>query len=515
MTYRYDQKFVLFLFVLITGMLVACASQQQNDTEPDAFDLWKARAQESRGYSPASRARSLELHEKKIETFGADLSDTKKKIKPLPTRPITMKMHQAEAAVLLRALARSVQLNLMINENMGGKISIDVRDTPWDQVFMGILKSQGLSYEWEGDILRIVTFADRERSLKHLEAEQKILEKQRALQMNAPFITKIIPIDYAKADQLKSTLETLLGQVQKDQYNGAIMVDAHTNSLIVQATPADIQRIIPLIIELDRPIPQIHIEAHIVEASSSTARDLGVQWGGMFYDANRNSWIVADAIGAVDNVFPGSGDTVNPSGGAVFNFPADIGALGMSLGLVSQGDNGLLALQLTALEREGKLNILSSPSITTVDNRKALIESGSEAPIQTVDYQGNVKIEYKKAVLSLEVTPHVIQNNALILNIATTKDELDFANEVNGNPTITTKKATTNVVLFDGQTTVIGGLKKDSKQEGEQGVPWLSKVPILGYLFKNESRTESLEELLIFITPHILETRHTQSVDEQ
>jgi type IV pilus assembly protein PilQ len=187
----------------------------------------------------------------------------------------------------------------------------------------------------------------------------------------------------------------------------------------------------------------------------------------------------------------------------------------MTLGLVAQGDNGLLGLQLTALEEEGKLNILSSPSITTIDNREAVIESGDEVPIQTIDQDGNIKIEYKRAVLSLEVTPHVIQNNALMLDISTLKDEIDFTREVGGNPTIVTKKATTNVILFDGQTTVIGGLKKDSHRESEAGVPWLSKVPILGYLFKNQARSESMEELLIFITPHVLETRSAHNTDAQ
>lgn len=509
MLFSYYRKSRTIALFLAFGLLIGCAGQNQNDSS-SSFEQWREKARQSRGYSPARRMRSRELPTKKIETFGPLPTDSQKTRKPLPERAITMKMNQADAAVILRALVRSVNLNMMINDNVGGKISINVTDAPWDHVFTGILKSQGLDYEWEGDILRIVTIEDRQRSLKNLEAEQKIMEKKWALQMQAPMVTKIIPIDYAKADQMKSTIETLLSQVQKDEHNGAIMVDAHTNSLIVQATPADIQRIIPLIVELDRPIPQIIIEAHIVEATSSTARDLGVQWGGLHYDSGRNTWLTSDAMGAIDGIT--SSGTVDPGGGTAFNFPASIGDLGMTLGLVAQGEDGLLALQLTALEEEGKLNILSSPSITTMDNRKAIIESGDEVPIQTIDQDGNIKIEYKRAVLSLEVTPHVIQNDALMLDIATLKDEIDFSREVGGNPTITTKKATTNVILFNGQTTVIGGLKKDTHQESQSGVPWLSKVPILGYLFKNQGRSKEMEELLIFITPHILGTRPAQEV---
>lgn len=506
------RKIISITVILALGFFTGCAGQSDS-TQSSTFDQWREKAQQSRGYSPARRVRTMALPSKRIETFGPDYADSQKPKKPLPTRAITMKMHQADAAVILRALVRAVDLNMMINENVGGKISINVTDAPWDHVFTGILKSQGLDYEWEGDIIRIVTIEDRERSLKNLEAEQKIMEKEWAIKMQAPMVTKIIPIDYAKADQLKSTLETLLSQVQKDESKGAIMVDAHTNSLVVQAAPADIERIIPLIVELDRPIPQIFIEAHIVEATNSTARELGVQWGGLYYDSGRNSWLTSDALGSIDGIT--SSGTVDPEGGTVSNFPADLDDIGLTLGLVAQGENGLLALQLTALEEEGKLNILSNPSITTIDNRKAVIESGDEVPIQTIDEDGNIKIEYKRAVLSLEVTPHVIQNDALMLDIATSKDEIDFTREVGGNPTITTKKATTNVILFDGQTTVIGGLKKDTSQRSQAGIPWLSKLPVLGYLFKNQGRSEEMEELLIFITPHILGTRPTQAVDQQ
>jgi type IV pilus assembly protein PilQ len=505
------RKNVFFTILIAVGLLSGCASQEQNDSTSAVFDQWREKALQSRGYSPASRVRSLELPSKKIETFGPDPATSQKPEKALPHKSITMKMHQADAAVILRALVSAVDLNIMINENIAGKISINVTNAPWDHVFTGILKSQGLDYEWEGDIIRIVTIEDRERSLKNLEAEQKIMEKKWALKMQAPMVTKIIPIDYAQAEPLKTTIETLLSQVRKDEYKGAIMVDSHTNSLVVQATPADIERIIPLIVELDRPIPQIIIEAHIVEATDSTARELGVQWGGLQYNSANNTWITSDALGSIDGIT--TSDSVNPDGGSIFNFPADISDLGMTLGLVAQGADGLLALQLTALEEEGKLNILSSPSITTIDNRKAIIESGDEVPIQTIDQDGNIKIEYKRAVLSLEVTPHVIQNDALMLDIATSKDEIDFSREVGGNPTITTKKATTNVILFDGQTTVIGGLKKNTHQESRAGVPWLSKVPVLGYLFKNQGRSEAMEELLIFITPHILGTKPVEAID--
>ena len=180
----------------------------------------------------------------------------------------------------------------------------------------------------------------------------------------------------------------------------------------------------------------------------------------------------------------------------------------MSIGYIAEkvGKN-ILAVQLSALQQEGKLNILSSPSITTLDNQKATIESGKEVPYQTVDSNGNISTEYKKAVLSLEVTPHVINGKTLTMNINTRKDELDFANAVAGQPAITTKKAETKVILRDGETTVIGGLNKEKRDNSESGVPGLKDVPLFGWLFKGTSKKYEMEDVLIFITPHILKAQ--------
>jgi len=174
----------------------------------------------------------------------------------------------------------------------------------------------------------------------------------------------------------------------------------------------------------------------------------------------------------------------------------------------------MLTVQLQALQKDGKLNILSSPSITTLNNQKATIESGKEVPFQTVE-DGDIKIEFKPAVIKLEVTPHVISDSIVKLEIITNKDELDWSRTVNGNPTIIKKLAETGVVLFDGQTTVIAGLSKSTSSDGDNGIPWLKDIPILGNLFKNTKKSSDMEELLIFITPRILDVKNFQEVQEQ
>jgi type IV pilus assembly protein PilQ len=291
---------------------------------------------------------------------------------------------------------------------------------------------------------------------------------------------------------------------------GTILVDEHTNSIIVQAPASDMARIVPLIDALDRPTRQIRIEAHIVEATDDVARQLGIQWGGLYHNTSsgRNYWLGPGQQYFGDSTPPEIQNPWNPGYGV--NFPVDPTSMvgkGFSVGYMAEalGDY-LLAMQLTALQEDGLVNILSSPNITTLDNKKAVIESGKDIPFQTVE-EGEVKIEWRKATLRLEVTPHIVDDNLLNLELLTHKDEVDFTNTVNGNPTIFIKHAETNVVMFDGQTTVIGGLKSDKVTRGESGVPGLKDVPGLGYLFKGANNKDNKEEVLIFITPHLLEER--------
>jgi type IV pilus assembly protein PilQ len=420
---------------------------------------------------------------------------------------------------VLRALAKAADQNVMINERVKGVIDISLQEVSWDQAFLGILRTHGLTYDWEGDIIRVVTLEDKNRELEQLETEQKIKAKAREIELAEPLLTRIVEIEYTNAANLRENLEKFLSQSEAGNPVGSVLVDGHTNSLILQATRQDLERILPLIQALDRPTPQVLIEAYIVEANKEAARALGVQWGGLYRNkSGDDSYFFTPgsiAGGAGSGVTPGSGESVNPSSGIVGNFPApftnrDVAGnlLGFNLGFIFESDSGnILVAQLQALEEEGMLNILSSPSITTLDNQEAFIESGREVPYQTVE-DDEVNIEYKEAVLRLEVTPHVIDGHTIKLDIFTTKDELDFENAVGNNPIIITKKARTGVILFNGQTTVIGGLSKETKSSSDFGIPYLRDIPYLGYLFGGYGRSKNKEDLLIFITPHILAEQH-------
>lgn len=504
-----SQAAAVVILTLALTFVLGCSSANTRAPDP-RFEKWRAKALESRAWSPTPRPKRIKLPAAGTAPAGSK-SGAQKPKRPLPKRKVTLNMHQADVAVLLKALARAAGIDIIINSGVKGKMSLNVRQAPWCQVFKGILNAQGLSYTWEGNILRIESIEDKNRNLKRLEAEQQIQEKRRLIRMHSPLITRIIPIDYADAGQMKTCMEKLLTLGKDGKPVGSIMVDKHTNALIVQATAEDIARMVPLIERLDRPTAQILIEANIVETTRRTARELGVQWGGLYHSPGQNFWLAPGAESVV-GISPGAGDTAAPDAGFAFNFPADltnaaVAGAGMTIGFIAEkvGEN-ILAIQLTALEEEGKLNILSSPSITTLDNQTALIESGDEVPFQTVEDK-EVKIEYKKAVLSLRVTPHVIDGDTLKLNIKTIKDELDFSRTVAGNPTLLTKKAETNVILFNGQTTVIGGLNKTTARKFKSGVPYLKNIPIIGHLFKGESNRDQMEEILIFITPYILKQR--------
>ncbi|MGD8716162.1 MAG: type IV pilus secretin PilQ, partial [Desulfobacterales bacterium] len=260
---------------------------------------------------------------------------------------------------------------------------------------------------------------------------------------------------------------------------------------------------------LDRPTPQVLIEAIIVEANKDVARELGVQWGGAYVGKSGDKNLVLTGEQGGTDVIPIDEPLMDVTSGSVVNLPAEAiaGFDPTTFGLIAaRAGEYLLTTQLSALQQQGKLNILSSPSITTLDNQTALIESGQDVPYQSVE-DGEVKVEYKKAVLSLRVTPHVIDGATLKLYIKVNKDQPDFSQTVLGNPTIITKNAETNVIQNDGQTIVIGGLTQETATRQQTGTPWLEDIPGLGYLFKRKSSEDNLEDLLIFITPHILKPR--------
>jgi type IV pilus assembly protein PilQ len=476
-------------------MLLAAGCASPKKSEPgDAFmDKWKAKAQESKGFAPGVSQPPKEL----VRDTAVRPSEIKVEAeRPLPAKRVSLKMSNVDVSVLLRALARAADVNIILNDRVTGRSNINITQAPWDQVFLGILRTHNLTYAWQGDIIRIMTADD-------LEEELRKESRRKELQLAEAPVTRIVPVKFAEAKQLQENMQKFLTADKTNKAIGSVLVDQHTNALIVNALPRDMNAILAVLEKLDKPTPQVLIEAYIVEAGTNVARELGVQWGGAVKLGNNSAYLTGRDNSALGQSIR---TRVDPTTGNVVDLPAAeiLGASASSFGFIYQEvGKMLLAAQLTALQDEGKLTILSSPSITTLDNQSAMIESGRDVPFQTVE-DGEVNIEYKKAVLNLTVTPHVIDNQTLKLAVKVNKDEVDFSRTVLGNPTIITKKAETNVIQADGQTLVIGGLGKETDSKDRSGTPGLLDVPVLGWLFKKEGKSNEKEELLIFITPTIL-----------
>jgi len=501
-------------------MLSACAGKIGVKDE-QFFDKWKTKVEDSRPTAPEARKRVVDLPERQTEGEQSQ-EDTalKKKQRILPTQKVTLDMRKTRIDTVLRALSRSAGVNIMLNSRVQGKVDISVNETPWNQVFTGLLATNGLEYEWLGNIIRVISLEDMKHEQQMEATKRARIKASQERKAVESLLMRIIKLDYADAKTMKPAIKELLTKNLnknggQDDSRGSVTVDEENNALVIHAIADDIAKIITLVEKLDRPVQQVLIEANIVETTRDIARELGVQWGGLYRNTvNGNDYWFTPGLnssGNLDSTLPTSGRVADPTSGMVADFPADLDDSGMSLGFLTGSlDEYILNIQLSALEEDQKLNILSSPSITTMDNQKAIIESGARIPFQTVDEDGDINTEFEDAVLKLEVTPHVINKRVLKLNILTKKDEVDFSRTVQGNPTIIKKRAETNLILHDGQTTVIGGLSKQTNTNSDRGMPWLKNIPGIGYLFKSISKSSKMEDILIFITPHIIKDQKTK-----
>ena len=501
-------------FVVIGLLLIffgfGCAGEKPVKKDP-FFEKWKIAAEESKGYSPPAKTHVMDLPAER-EVEARDLEPAGAPEHSLPKAKVSLSMYDATVPVILRALARAANQNIMINSVVTGKISINVVEAPWDKVFLGILKTQGLTYSMEGDIIRIISIEDMERALKADSIQEKREASKIGIRRVEPLLTRVVGIDYADAGKIK---ENLLGFLTKDsdgKPRGAITVDEHTNSLIIQAIRDDLARMVPIIQRLDRPTPQILIEADIVEANQDTARQLGIRWGGLYRgtSGNKNLWISPGAN--TGNAMGNSITTgIDPTTGMAADFASDFvtaGGSGFTFGFIAERvGRSLLNIELSALQSEGKLNILSSPSIITLDNQTAFTENGEKIPYISTDIEGNRQVRFEEAMLRLEIKPHVIDGKLLRMDITVIKDDVDPTRSVDGNPYIIKKQTKTTLIVEDAETIVISGLSRQRKLGSEDGIPGLKDVPLFGYLFKSDSRDNQMEEVLIFITPRILKSK--------
>jgi type IV pilus assembly protein PilQ len=422
-------------------------------------------------------------------------------------RRIDLDLKDADVHNVLRLLADVGQVNIVTADNVAGTITIRMRNVPWDQALDVVLQAKGLGVVQRANMLRVAPLVDLEK-----ERELQIARRQQEVKL-APLETRLIPVSYAQASEIQDRAKPLLSE------RGSIAVDDRTNVMIVRDLAGNLNQIEELTRSLDTQTPQVLVEARIVEATSRYIRDVGIQWGGdtTFSSATGNPTGLAFpssvglAGGASDGNTPTAGlspftrTVANPN--FAVNLPAAVGtgsggALGLTLGSIDNTVN--LAVRLSAAESSGMLRILSSPRILTLDNREARISQGTLIPFSQVSAQG-VQTTFQEAKLQLLVKPHVTADGSVSMHVKINRDEPDYnQTSARGDPTILKREAETDLLVMDGHTAVIGGIFTRNTGRNLDQVPFFGDIPLLGILFQRRRASDTRGELVIFLTPRIV-----------
>jgi type IV pilus assembly protein PilQ len=428
--------------------------------------------------------------------------DTQQRIDPYTGEKIALDFYDTDIKNVFRILMEISGKNFAVDKNVTGKVTLTLaKPVPWGQALDLILKMNDLGKVFEGDIIRIATLETlkNEEAFKQagISATLKAREQQKILDQ---LVTEYFAINYAKAvdddnPETGGILPKITAIITKDR--GSVIADRRTNTIIMTDVAEKIEQAREIIKKLDKVTPQVIIEARIVEASANFSREIGTEWG------------VAGGI-QNDDETAGTGPQrgYDKLGGTygydlAVNLPtASVGAIGFNF-LRIDGTPLLLNAKLMAMESQGEGKIISSPKIMTLDNKKAVIKQGLRYPYTVLDKDGVATTAFEAIDLLLEVTPHVTPDQRISMTINITKN--DLGNIINNQQSFITKEASTELLINNGNTVVIGGIMKTTTTFGKTGVPWLSKVPIFGWLFKSETKRDNNEELLIFITPQIVQ----------
>jgi type IV pilus assembly protein PilQ len=404
-------------------------------------------------------------------------------------RKISLDFQDADLTDVLRLMADVSGLNVIVGPTVSGKVTLKLLNVPWDQALDIVLRMNNLGQIREGNILQIDTLAN--------------IAKQRAAEAQAKaegvkaedLVTQIIAVNYADANELAGPLQKNLSP------RGSITIDERTNSMIVKDIDQNLKEVVEMTRLLDTQTPQVLIEARIVQADRSFARSLGIMWGFGFTDTGSN------------NLLGVQGGATGPFGAPAADFAVNLPgavpgleftpAAGFTFGRFT--DNPFnLDLRLSAGELSGVTKTISSPRVITLDNTEAKIEQGESIPFQTTSLQGT-QTTFVDANLVLQVTPHVTADESILLKVRAARNSLGSFSGPAG-PSIARREASTEILLKNGETTVIGGIFVDEQATTHTGIPWLSKIPVIGWLFKSKTETDTKNELLIFLTPRILES---------
>ncbi len=411
----------------------------------------------------------------------------------------SIRLKQAPLVATLQQLALEQNANLIINDELTGTLSLQLENTTLDQLFHSVAKIKNLSLIKEKGIYYL--------NQENISANDTTGDFSAMSDISAPSIeplhTVTLKLHFAKASEVMKSLTTGNGSLLSGE--GSISFDDRSNLLIVKDNAQSIKNIRKLVKELDKPIEQIAIEARIVTITDESLQELGVRWG--LFDPTSSSHKVAGSLAA--NGFSNIADNLNVNFGAV-NTPT--GSLALQ---VAKINGRLLDLELTTLERENNVKIIASPKLLTTNKKSASIKQGTEIPyVSTNEKSGSQNVEFREAVLGLEVTPHISQDNAILLDLIVSQNSPGAAVQSGEGEVITIDKQEINTQVFakDGETIVLGGVFQDTLSKGVDKVPVLGDIPVVKHLFRKQNDKHQKRELVIFVTPHIL--KQGQSIQD-
>jgi type IV pilus assembly protein PilQ len=426
---------------------------------------------------------------------------------------LTLNFQDIEVRAVLQLLADTSGQNIVVSDTVKGRVTLRLQNVPWDQALDIVLRTKGLDMRKKDNVIMVAPQAEIAAREKADLAAQKDIEEL------APLRTEFLQVNYAKASDIAKLLKSGGGgSLLSDR--GSTSVDERTNTLLVQETAERLEQIRAMVATLDIPVRQVLIESRIVIVSDDFSRDLGVRAGfTRVSDDVGDLFAVSGSAGATDSIVGSALDNLANTGSPYpvnvpfgnfdrynVNMPVSNPAGRIALAILDF-DDFLIDLEISAAQAEGKGEIVSSPRVITANQREAVIEQGVEIPYQESSSSGATTTQFKKAVLSLKVTPQITPDDRIILDLEVNKDSVgELVPSATGGfvPSIDTRSITTQVLVNDGQTVVLGGIMETERREGERKVPFLGDVPGLRHLFRTTSKTNNRDELLIFVTPKIL-----------
>lgn len=432
-----------------------------------------------------------------IKTPAREKPDSEKDIAGFKGEKLNLNFQDIEVRAVLQIIADFTSLNIVVSDTVTGNVTLRLKNVPWDEALDIILKSRGLALRRSGNILLVAPAEEiAERDKRELETQ-----KQRA--QLSPLRNESIQVNYAKAADIAALLKSEKTSILSER--GSVSIDERTNKLLLKDSSDNLLQIHKLIKELDVPVRQVLIESRIVIANDDFSRDLGSRFGVTSGNTINGTGATSGSIGGNNTVIGNGGNITTGTLPSVddrlnVNLPVNNPAGRLAYSVLN--GNTLLDMELSALQTEGRGEVISNPRVITSNQKEAEIEQGVEIPYLQSTSSGATSVAFKKAVLSLKVTPQITPDDRIIMDLRVSKDSVGEV--FNGVPSINTREVNTQVLVNDGETVVLGGIYEQTYSEGEDKVPVLGDIPGLGSLFRAKSKVDDKAELLIFVTPKVI-----------